>query len=411
MRIMSARVMAQERWPYVSSLLFGFRLVAVTDGSLETMAVDDGWRLYYSPEFVLSQAPEALATVLLHECLHCMHEHGPRFAALGRPASDHPLWNIAGDAAINEVLDNAGMPWTDLAPVRAPDLDRYGVRPGMTAEAAFFALVDYRDGHAGDPAGRPRDCGSVAGGDARDYELPADDDMDPGLRPDQKESVRERVAHDIGEHARRGGNVPGEILRWADELLHPKVDWREALASRVRRHLANVAGRRDYTYMRPSRRQESIRRAGLGAVLPAMRQPAPARVACILDTSGSVTDEELRGFVSELAGIVRASGVAGGVGVICCDARAYPVQRIRNPAEASEIRLQGGGGTDLRAGLAAAAELRPTVQVVVVFTDGRTYWPEDRPRSFDAVIVVLTDLAALTALDDIPAWCSVIVRE
>lgn len=405
MRIMSARVIAQERWPYVSSLLFGFRLIPVLDGSLETVAVDDGWRLYYSPAFVLQQTPEALATVLLHECLHCMHQHGPRFTALGRPAADHPLWNYAGDQAINEVLDNEGMEWTDLAPVRAPNLGQYGVRPGMTAEEAFFALADYRDAHAEPAADGPGDCGSVTGGDARDYEIPADDAQDPAMRPDQQDSVRERVAHDIGEHVRRGGSVPGEVQRWADDLLHPTIDWREALASLVRRHLATVAGRRDYTYLRPSRRQESIRRIGLTAILPAMRQPAPARVACILDTSGSVPEAELRAFVSEVAGIARASGVAGGIGIICCDARAYPLQRIRNPAEAAELRLEGGGGTDLRAGLAAVAELRPAPQVVVVFTDGHTRWPADRPRRVDAVLVVLTDPSMA---DEVPAWCSVI---
>jgi len=407
LQIMAARQEAERRWPYVGSLLFGFRLIPVTDGSLETMAVDDGWRLYYAPAFVLSQSPEALATVLLHECLHCMHQHGARFAALGRPDADHPLWNIAGDAAINEVLDNEGMPWTDLAPVRAPDLDRYGAGPGMTAEETFFALVDYRDAHAqpGTPARGSKDCGSVAGGDARDYELPADDGEHPAMDPDQQVSVRERIAHDIGELARRGGRVPGELLRWADDLLHPVIDWREALASRVRRHLATVAGRRDYTYMRPSRRQESMRRAGHVAILPAMRQPAPARVVCIVDTSGSVSSEELRRFVSELAGIVRASGVAGGVGVICCDARAYPLQRIRNPAEAADLRLEGGGGTDLRAGFAAAADLRPPPQVVVVLTDGRTSWPPERPRRVDAVVVALTEPAMA---DEIPPWCSVI---
>jgi predicted metal-dependent peptidase len=407
MRIMSARAIALERWPYVSSLLFGLRLVAVTDGSLDTMAVDDGWRLYYDPEFVLSQAPEALATVLLHECLHVMHVHGSRFRSLGRADGDHPIWNLAADAAINEVLDNEGMPWTDLAPVRAPDLDRYGVRPGMTAEEAFFAIVGYRDANADEP-GPSRDCGSASGGAQRDYELPADDAQAPSMPADRKDGVRERVAHDIAEHARKAGRVPGELLRWADELLNPVIDWRTALASRVRRHLATVTGRRDFTYLRPSRRQESVRRAGIDAILPAMRQPAPPRVVCILDTSGSVPDDELRDFASEISGIVRAAGVVGGVGIICCDARAYPLQRVRNPAQAAELRIEGGGGTDLRAGLVAAAEQRPVPQVVVILTDGHTPWPADRPRKVDAVIVVLSDPAMAR---QVPAWCTVIVKE
>lgn len=40
----------------------------------------------------------------------------------------------------------------------------------------------------------------------------------------------------------------------------------------------------------------------------------------------------------------------------------------------------GGGGTDLREGFARALSSRPRPDVVVALTDGRTPWPESRPR-------------------------------
>jgi hypothetical protein len=43
LRIMAARIIAQNRWPYISTLLFSLKIVA-TD-QIETMAVDDGWRM------------------------------------------------------------------------------------------------------------------------------------------------------------------------------------------------------------------------------------------------------------------------------------------------------------------------------------------------------------------------------
>jgi predicted metal-dependent peptidase len=407
LRVMAARVIAQQRWPYVANLLFNFKLVETPHDRLPTMAVDSGWRLYYSPVFVMEQTPEALATVLLHESLHCLHDHSDRFTSLNRPGSEHPVWNFAGDAAINEVLDAERMPWPTVSPVRYADLERYGVEHGATTEKAFFAIIDYRDNHPEEFAA-PDDCGSVSGGASRPYELPPSDRDAPGMRSDHQDLIRDRVAHDIIKHAKGRGSVPGDLLRWAELLLNPRVDWREALASRVRREIASVAGRRDYVYTRPSRRQEAMRVAGSNLVLPAMRQPAPPRVACVIDTSGSIAGDELRDFVGEVVGITRASGVAAGVTVLACDAEARAPQQVRSRADAEHLRLEGGGGTDMGAGIAAAAELRPRPHIIVVFTDGYTPWPDRPPRRIDSVIVVLSSESQRA---DVPGWAQVIMLE
>ena len=118
LRIMAARILAQARWPYVSTLLYSLKLVESDPQEIPTMAVDTGWRLYYSPDFVMSESAEALATVLLHECMHCMFEHGRRFEALPIAGKRNTIWNYAGDCAINQVLDDAHMPWTEVTPVR-----------------------------------------------------------------------------------------------------------------------------------------------------------------------------------------------------------------------------------------------------------------------------------------------------
>jgi predicted metal-dependent peptidase len=110
---MAARIIAQGRWPYVSTLLFTLRLVETDHDVVPTMAVDAGWRLYYSKEFVLSESPEALATVLLHESMHCLMSHSQRFAALDQISGNPLIWNIAGDCSINEILDESNMVWTE----------------------------------------------------------------------------------------------------------------------------------------------------------------------------------------------------------------------------------------------------------------------------------------------------------
>lgn len=403
LRVMAARVIAQQRWPYLSSLLFTLRLVDVPDDQLSTMAVDDGWRMYYSARFVLQESPEAIATVLLHEAMHCLHQHGARFSSLHQPAERHPLWNMAGDAFINEILDEAKMPWPSVEPVRYSHLVSYGVTQEATTEGCYFALVNWAEDHT--DLLDILDCGSVSGGQMRSYELPRTDVDHPAIRADRQASVRDRVAHDILSRSRDRGDVPAGLLRWAQEIMSPTVDWREALAARVRRDLALVAGRRDYVFTRPSRRQGAMKIAGSTVVLPAMRQPAPPRVACIVDTSGSIGNEALRDFASELVGICRAAGVSGGVAVVPCDAQAYEVQRIRTRGDVERLDLPGGGGTDMGVGLAACEDMRPQPHIAVVFTDGYTPWPNTPPRGANSVIVVLS---APEQQHAVPSWAHVI---
>jgi len=402
LRVMAARVIAQQRWPYVSSVLFSLKLVQVRHEELSTMAVDSGWRMYYSPRFVMEQEVEALATVLLHEAMHCLHNHAERFTAVQQP-DKHVTWNIAGDAGINTLLDEAKMPWPTVEPVRIHSLSTWGITEDMSTEAIFFRLLEAKD----DPE-MFSECGSITDRRRRAYELPATHEIHPSLRTDQQAVIRDRTAHDVLQRDRNQGDVPGGLLRWAQALLEPTIGWREELAGRIRRDLAMVAGRRDYVYTRPSRRQESMTRIGSTVVLPAMRQPAPPRVACVIDTSGSISDGELRDFATELIGITRASGVSGGVTVIPCDAQVGMIQRIRSRRDVEDLKLHGGGGTDMTVGIAEAQQLRPRPHILVVFTDGYTPWPTVAPREFDSVIVVLS---GGNSRNDVPGWARTIILD
>ncbi len=138
MRVMAARVVAQQRWPYLSSLLFSLHLVPVPEG-LPTMAVDEDWRLYYSPDFALSQTTDSSATAVLHEALHILHGHAARFRAVNGAPEASVLWNLAADCAINATLDGAGMP-SGLEPVRYRTLRRCGVAEAMTTEQVYRRL-------------------------------------------------------------------------------------------------------------------------------------------------------------------------------------------------------------------------------------------------------------------------------
>ncbi|MEV5896020.1 VWA-like domain-containing protein [Nonomuraea fuscirosea] len=116
----------------------------------------------------------------------------------------------------------------------------------------------------------------------------------------------------------------------------------------------------------------------------------------LIDTSGSVTESMLGQALAEVTGVLRAVGIGRRkVTVISCDARAYRPQTL---ARISDLRLGGGGGTDLRAGFEAAQASAPPPDLIIALTDGRTPWP-DRPPARSRVVVGLLDTGGQT-----PAW-------
>jgi predicted metal-dependent peptidase len=409
LRVMAARIIAQMRWPYISSVLFNLRLVETDGSQVPTMAVDAGWRLYYSTDFVLSEDPESLATVLIHEAMHCLMTHNERLASYPEDDRRPHLWNICGDCAINQILDDAEMPWTEsVTPVRYSNFEDVGIDKTMITETAYAIMLAWTKENKSEADDRfqIRNCGSVAGGSPREYELVASHEVFPAMGSEQQMSSRDRVAVAILKRGNEAGSVPSGLLRWAEAHLDPQVDWKKQLGVSLRRAVADIAGRKDYSYMRPSRRQHALNQAGSNVLLPSLRQPAPPKVSVVVDTSGSISEDELRRFVSEVSGIVRAVGFSSGVNVICCDAAAYPAQTFKNPNKLDELELLGGGGTDMREGISAAIGARQKPDLVVVVTDGYTPWPDSKPRQCGHFITVLT---SAEELENVPDWMKTIV--
>jgi predicted metal-dependent peptidase len=157
-----------------------------------------------------------------------------------------------------------------------------------------------------------------------------------------------------------------------------------------------VAGRVEFTYLGPSRRAAAVP----DVVLPSLRQPLP-QVAMVLDTSGSMSDQMLAQALGEVGGVLRSLGLGRrNLRVICCDAQAYAHQRV---LDARDVRLLGGGGTDMGKGLAAAADLRPRPDLAIVLTDGHSPWPSRAPDGM-RVVVGLMDSEGRT-----PDWATTVV--
>ncbi len=114
-----------------------------------------------------------------------------------------------------------------------------------------------------------------------------------------------------------------------------------------------------------------------------------------------MSEADLTAAVSEVQGVLTSSGIARDrLRLLTCDAAASAVQRVRS---VRDIRLVGGGGTDMRVGIAAAEAERPCPDVVVVFTDGDTPWP-DAPSRARLVCAVISDRLPVGT----PSWAATV---
>jgi predicted metal-dependent peptidase len=371
--VAAARLWATDRFPYLATGLFGAEVVAA-EGS-GTVSVDENWRMRADPDLVAGWTAAELGSVLVHHVCHLLRTHGERAQAFGVGPHEARDWVRAADAEINDDLIPAGLELPGR-PVLPRDL---GAEDGLLAEQ-YFAGTRTTDRSApkktdGEAAGDWLDCGSGADG------VPRPGDGPPGLPAWQAELLRRQVAQDVISYGKQAGTVPGGLLRWAREILSPKVNWRTLLAAELRRAVAEVSGAVDYSYRRPSRRASV---AG-NVVLPALRRPVP-EVAVVCDTSGSMTEDLLAEALAEVEGLMRALGMARQVRVLACDTAVGPAQRVNS---ARQVQLVGGGGTNMGAGIAAAVALRPRPAVTVVLTDGYTPWPSLPPKGTRVVVGLL----------------------
>jgi predicted metal-dependent peptidase len=84
------------------------------------------------------------------------------------------------------------------------------------------------------------------------------------------------------------------------------------------------------------------------------------------------------------------------------------VQSVQPVFDIGRVECHGGGGTDMRVGIRAAEELRPRPDAIVVFTDGYTEWPVDRPTARLVVGLVCSAGGSAAVAHAIPEWATVV---
>jgi len=401
-QIDAARYMAVKTLPYLSNVFYALR--PLPSRKAETlMAVDKHWRLYYRPDMILAHVahnnkktvPTEITGVFVAISLACALRYQERATLLGVPKSNTLLVNLCQTMAtkshIDDFADKDGQAKETITlPSWVPGPKDFGLESKKPWEYYYFQLkeefeakmekvkeiadyiVNVMSGSGLDGHDRDWEDSNESG-----YEGFSDASDMTKMSEIEKDLVRRKVAEEI--KSKNPGNIPNELVVWADEELKPpKVKWYKELAAVLRGHLS-----RGNTYQSYSRRPP-MQSSFPDFFVPGMVTYSP-NVGVVLDTSGSMCDGvQLTEVMSELKSILSQIPTQQ-IKVICCDASITPIAQSEM-SSVSKIKLVGGGGTDMTTGIEYFVNQRPRPDVVITLTDGYTGWPERVPFRHVAVL-------------------------
>jgi predicted metal-dependent peptidase len=307
------------------------------------------FKIIYNPRILKAKGLIFTKSILKHEIFHIIHGH---IFIKAKDNRDKKLWNLAMDAAINQQireLDAFSVPLDTLLDEGCgTDNENLFVGPPMnyinkTAEEYYKWIIEYYEKS-----------------NKFDLELIDEDRIDShdefGNFELMEEIVSDLVSEVITEtYEKSKGDIPSGLEIPISLIINKnKKNWKDL----IRRFFGNSIVIEKYrTPLRPNRRYENQ---------PGWRSLFGPKIAIIIDTSGSIIEEEYSSFFSEIEHISKIY-----------DSRIYLVQvdnSVQNvmrygKGDWKSIDIKGKGETDLEPAIIYLEEnIRP--EGIIIFTDG-----------------------------------------
>lgn len=319
----------------------------------------DGSTIGLSPRFFTYLNRDTRVTLLVHELWHTGYDHMTRLA--GR---DPRIWNMAADYVINNDMVRNGFSFEGMNGLIDPAYDN------MTTEEVYHKLIE--EGVKPPPCapgpGDPGDGKAGEGGTGNQGNIP---DLSGDLREPTEEGAKEIMskivqAAQASRMSKEAGVIPGETELHIDEFLNPVLPW-DTLLHKYMNELSND----DYSWKRPSRRYED-------EYLPSLQgENGLEHLIYYLDISGSVSDEEIKRFNSEVK-FIHESLAPKRLTLVTFDTKIQDVYEFEEDDVFEKIVVHGRGGTSLDCVQKHIVKHMPTA--AVVFSDLFCYPMTPDPR-------------------------------
>jgi predicted metal-dependent peptidase len=318
-------------------------------------ACTNGRDRIYGRKFVERLDDKGLGFVIVHEALHVAGRHLHTWEKLHK--ENPQLANCAMDYWVNLTIIKRD---PNGAMVTMPKLDgkQIGLYDRRFDNMNIKQIYDILKREQEESGGG----GGGGGFDEHDWD---------GAKELTKEEV-EQLAKEVDQALRQGqiaaakmhGKNGGNALRDLDELLNPKVDWRQLL----REFVSAVCSGRDYSsWRKPNRRFLSQ-----DIIMPSLVSERVGHMVIGIDTSGSIGGPELTQFLTEVVAIAEQVN-PDKVDLIYWDARVAGHEVYNNATLKGLInstKPRGGGGTQVSCVSKYLDKHGIKPECVLILTDG-----------------------------------------
>ncbi len=351
--------------PFYASI--ALRLVVKEDNTCDT-AWTDGVSFGYNPAFIDRLTIDQCKGLWVHEVLHIAMMHHIR-----RGARDSQIWNVSADYAIDPIAINAGFTLPDGGHINASFQERsaeqiYTIlsnqpKPDKDGDPENQGQGQGQDGQSNQDGQSPQDNqdnqdgqdgqgqsnqGPSSCGEIRDY---------PGQSPQQGEQEAKIMLQQAIQAAKRTGSMPGDLARMVQDVIEPVLPWREVL----QRFVAENA-RNDYSWALPNRRY-----LPMGLYMPQLHNPSLKDLVLLVDTSPSISEQDLKNMLSEFQGILAAYDTTLHVVYVSTEVCG---SQVLTGYDMPELEPHGDYGTDFRPGFKWIEENQIEPAAIIYFTDG-----------------------------------------
>jgi predicted metal-dependent peptidase len=317
-----------------------------------------GIQLTINPEFYNDLSEDHRYGLIKHELLHIAFGH----LLLRDLYSNHKLFNIAADLEINQYILESKLPTGGLLLSSFPELDL----PTKAGTKKYYELLE-----------QAQEDGSCPSLDALMNKMDGEseychstwNEFDNLSEPDKK-LLQKQVEHQLKESAeqtvKKCGSIPGEMSDIISRLLHiepAKFDWKG--------YLRRFVGNSSIVYTKKLRRKYNKRYAAN----PGLKIKFKNHILVGVDTSGSVNNEELKEFFSELTHMHKTGHK---ISVAQCDTSLRSIEEFQ-PKKDWEIH--GRGGTSFQPVIDHYNERKGVYTALIYLTDGEAYAPENCPKN------------------------------
>jgi len=366
-------LMRDPRFALWSGILMVGRTSVVND--IPT-ACTNGRDEKYGRKFVAELKEPELNFVVLHENLHKAFRHLTTWRKLHD--ENHRLANSACDYVINLKLKDLDPSERTIAMPKWADGELKGKAMGlvderfrgMNAKQVFDILKDEQKSRGdknsnegeGNGSGGSSGSGTQEGFDEHDWD--GAKEMTEAEKKELEREIDQAIRQGVMAHQKIAGTGAGGLDRDLLDLLEPKVDWREMLREFVK---STCSAKDTSSWRRVNRRFLSA-----GTYMPSLIGEKVGHLVVAVDTSGSVGQEELSGFLTEVRGIAEEVKPSQ-VDLIYWDSQVagheeYTENMVGDIINSTKPR--GGGGTSPSCVSEYLKDKRIVPECVIVLTDG-----------------------------------------